>query len=303
MAPNRLVETASDTIANHEIFGNLLNAEEKQYLMDRGVVRSYSTGQLICRQMERDANLYIILMGEVEVSEGDKKNKVTLAHLGKGEVFGEISALFRMPRISSVLAAKPTVVLEIAGDIFEEVIEKNPTLLNAIIQRFGDRLIETALRSVSFLRFMPADSLSKLIQEASLVSIIPGNAIVKEGEPGDAMFIIVHGAARVTHTLGKQTLPIAIIGPGDYFGEWSVLTGAPRTATVIALSHIETIRVERETLLHFIQEHPEVRDRIDQVAHKRHDDMVSGVSNSGSDGHTRKSIDDIHSILNKNQIN
>lgn len=301
MTTDNLVKTAKDTIANHELFGNLLTEHEKHFLMDRGVVRSFNTGQVICRQLERDADLYIILLGEVEVSEGDKNNKVVLAHLGKGEVFGEVSALFRMPRISTVRAARPSVLLEIAGDIFEEVLESNPTLLHAIIKRFGDRLIETALRSVSFLRYMPTDALAGLVEEASLVSIIPGCAIVKEGEPGDAMLIIVHGAARITHTLDGQVLPIAIIGAGDYFGEWSILTGAPRTATVTALSHIEAIRVERGTLLHFIQLHPEVRDRIDQIAHNRYDDLHHGLSGPGADDQAQKSIDDINLILRNNQ--
>ena len=297
MTDDNLVRTANETIENHEIFGNLLNAEEKQFLMDRGVVCSYSTGQMICRQLERDSNLYIVLMGEVEVSEGDKNNKLVLAHLGKGEVFGEISALFRIPRVSNVIAAKPTVVLEIAGDIFEEITEKNPTLLKAIIQRFGNRLIETALRSVSFFRYMPIASLAKLIDEASLVSVLPGSLIVKEGELGDAMFIMVHGAARVTHTIRDQVLPVAIIGPGDYFGEWSVLTGAPRTATVTALSHVELIRVERDTILLFIQNNPDVRDRIDQIARTRHDEIKNDNGHSDTDKLTQKSIEGINSIL------
>lgn len=301
MTKDNLVKTANDTIASHELFGDLLQEGEKRFLMERGVVRSFSTGQIICRQHERDANLYIILLGEVEVSEGEKNNNVVLAHLGKGEVFGEVAALFRMPRISTVRAARPSVLLEIAGDIFEEVIKRNPTLLNAIIQRFGARLIETALRSVSFLRYMPPDSLNSLVQEASLVSIVPGGVIVKEGEPGDAMFIIVHGASRVTHSLDGQVLPIAIIGPGDYFGEWSILTGAPRTATIIALSHIEAIRVERETLLRFIQLHPNVRDRIDQIAHNRYDGIHNGRPSPGSDGETHKSIKDINLILGNSQ--
>lgn len=287
MADDNLVKTATDTITGHDIFGSLLNTEEKQYLMERGVVRSFSIGQVICRQHEREANLYIVLLGEVEVSEGDKNNKLVLTHLSKGEVFGEISALFRMPRISSVLAAKPTVVLEIAGDIFEKMLERNQLLLNAIIQRFGDRLTETALRAVSFLRYLPAGSLSKLIQEAALVSIAPEKIIVNESEPGDAMFVIVHGAAKVMRTLNEQALPLAVIGPGDYFGEWSVMTGAPRTATVTALSHIEAIRIERETLLHFIQNNPDVRDRLDQVAHNRYNGENDDVFETGMDDHTQ----------------
>ncbi len=294
MAPHNLVKAASDTIADHDIFGSLLNADERQYLMDRGVIRSFNIGQIICRQHERDANLYIVLLGEVEVSVGDKNNKLLLASLAKGEVFGEISALFRMPRISSVRATKPTVTLEVAGDLFEEMIEHNAVLRNAIIQRFGDRLIETALRAVSFLRYLPTGVLTKLIQEAALVSIVPDNVIVREGEPGDAMFVIVHGAAKVLHTLNEQVLPLAIIGAGDYFGEWSVMTGAPRTATVVALSYIEAIRIERETLLRFIQDNPSVRDRLDQIAHNRHDD----VPHLGIDDHAKQSIENINSVLN-----
>lgn len=298
---DNLVKTATESIAEHDVFGELLNADEKQYLMERGVVQSFGTGQVICRQHERDATLYIILLGEVEVSEGEKNNKLVLAHLDKGEVFGEISALFRMPRISSVVAAKPTVVLEIAGDIFEKMIENNSALRNAIIKRFGDRLIETALRAVSFLRYLPVGSLTRLIQEASLVSLAPGNTIVTEGEPGDAMFIIVHGAAKVLRSLDEQALPLAIIGPGDYFGEWSVMTGAPRTATVTALSHIEVIRIERETLLHFIQDNPDVRHRLDQIAHNRHNEDADDFPRVGTDDHTRQSIESINLILNKNK--
>ena len=156
MVTDNLVKTASDTIAGHDIFGNLLSADEKQFLLDRGVVRSFSTGQIICRQHERGTSLYLVLLGEVEVSEGENRNKLHLANLAKGEVFGEISALFRMPRISTVRAAKPTVVLEIAGDLFDEMLEHNQAMRNAIIKRFGDRLIETALRAVSFLRYLPA---------------------------------------------------------------------------------------------------------------------------------------------------
>ena len=301
MTTDNLVNTAKDSIAGHAIFGDLLNEREKQYLMERGVVRSYSIGQVICHQHEREPNLYIILMGEVEVIEGERNNKLVLAHLSKGEVFGEISALFRMPRVSTVLAAKPTVVLEIAGDVFEEMLEQNQLLRNAIIQRFGDRLTETALRSVSFLRFLPAGTLDKLIQESALVNIFPGNTIVNEGEPGDAMFIIVHGAAKVTHTLDGQILSLAIIGPGDYFGEWSVMTGAPRTASVTALSHIEAIRIEREILLQFIQDNPDVRDRLDQIAHNRHSEGQAGNHTNGSDDHTQRSIENINSVLEKNK--
>ncbi|MDH5181870.1 MAG: cyclic nucleotide-binding domain-containing protein, partial [Gammaproteobacteria bacterium] len=147
----------------------------------------------------------------------------------------------------------------------------NTRLGKAIIERMAKRITETTLRGVSFLRYLPASSLAELQAEAALVSLLPGGMILQEGEPGDAIYILIHGAARVIQERDGQQYNIALLGAGDYFGEWSVLTGAPRTASVQALSHVQAIRIDREALLYFIQRYPDVRDRIDQIAHNRFD--------------------------------
>ena len=299
MAHDELMNAAEHALTGHDVFVGLLSPAEKQYLMDRGVVKSVSAGQIICHQHERASTLFIILLGEVEVSEGEKKKRITLARLGRGEVFGEVSALFRMARVTTVKAIKPTVLLELDGDIFEDLIETNEQLLKAIIQRFGDRITETALRTVSFLRYLPAETFVELKTETSLVSFLPGGDIVKEGEPGDAMYILIHGAARVSHQIDGQELNIALLGPGDYFGEWSVLTGAPRTATVTTLSHVQAIRIDREQLLGFIQKYPEVRDRIDQIAHNRLDAAANADFEDDSELGVNESIQRIQDVLGK----
>ncbi len=60
-----------------------------------------------------------------------------------------------------------------------------------------------------------------------------GDAIVREGQPGDSMYVICSGAAVVALGEGKGQ-QVATIPPGGYFGEMSLLTGDPRTATVVA---------------------------------------------------------------------
>ena len=92
-------------------FGDLLWAEEKQTLIDHGTVYSAAIGEVLCKQGENDRRVFIIVMGEVEISEGHAEEQVVLAHLKKGEVFGEISALFNSPRISNVTVTKPSVLL------------------------------------------------------------------------------------------------------------------------------------------------------------------------------------------------
>lgn len=293
----RLLEVVERAFDNQDSFGDLLTTAEKKYLMDRGVVRSAEPGEVLCEQHQRDAQVYILVMGEVEVSEGSENNSVVLAHLRQGELFGEISALFKIPRISTVTVSKPSVLLEIPGDIFEEVINNRPTLRDAVIQRYQTRITDTALRAVSLFRHLPSSTLTTLIEESAVMDIPAGAPIVEKGERGDALYIILYGTARVSHGEDGSQMNLALLRPGDYFGEWSILTGAPRAATVSALTRVEVIRVDCKSFLDFIQENPEVRDRIDLVAHNRHEQALHASAVPESAEQLREVVNGIEEIM------
>ena len=266
---NKIYEVIEGAIDKQTAFGDLLSAEEKQTLIDHGSVHSATIGEVLCQQGENDRRVFIIVMGEVEISEGDEKDQVVLAYLKRGEVFGEISALFDSPRISNVTVTKPSVLLIIPGDAFEKIITGRSELYNAILERYKKRVSETALRGVDLFRHLDKSALAPLIEASSIVSIHDGCDIVNEGEAGDYFYIIIRGTARVSHDLGGSVINIALMHSGDYFGEWSILTGAPRAATVSAISRVDLLGIERSVMLDFIQQQPEVGERIDLVAHNR----------------------------------
>lgn len=273
-----VIETAIDS---QTAFGDLLTAEEKQTLIDHGTIHSAVIGEVLCKQGENDRRVFIIVMGEVEISEGSDENQVVLAHLKRGEIFGEISALFDSPRISNVKVTRPSVLLIIPGESFEKVITGRSTLYSAILERYKNRLTETALRSVDLFRHLDKNALKPLIDASSIAGIPEGGVIVNEGEAGDYFYIIIRGTARVSHNLGDSTINLALMHSGDYFGEWSVLTGAPRAATVSAMNRVDMLRIERSAMLEFIQQQPEVGERIDLVAHNRRETLSgSGVPES-----------------------
>ena len=277
----KIYEVIEKAIDNQTSFGDLLTADEKQTLIDCGTVHSAMSGEVLCHQGEIDRRVFIIVMGEVEISEGEGENQVVLAHLKRGEVFGEISALFESPRISNVKVTKPSVVLIIPGDVFENIITGRSALYNAILERYKNRLSETALRSVDLFRHIEGDILKPLIEVASIVGISEGGTIVTEGEAGDYFYIIIRGTACVSHDLGGSTINLALMKSGDYFGEWSVLTGAPRAATVSAIDRVDLLQIERGAMLSFIQEQPEVGERIDLIAHNRRESLSgSGIPDS-----------------------
>jgi CRP-like cAMP-binding protein/tRNA A-37 threonylcarbamoyl transferase component Bud32 len=63
----------------------------------------------------------------------------------------------------------------------------------------------------------------------------PGEAIVKEGEVGDSAYVILEGHCQANRVVAGKTQMLRLLGPGEMFGETAVLTGAPRSATVVAL--------------------------------------------------------------------
>ena len=290
-----VIETAIDS---QTAFGDLLTAEEKQTLIDGGTIHSAVIGETLCKQGENDRRVFIIVMGEVEISEGNNENPLVIAHLKRGEIFGEISAMFDSPRISNVRATKPSVLLIIPGDSFEKVITGRSELYSAILERYKNRLSETALRSVDGFLHRDKSTLKPLMEASSLAGVPEGGVIVREGEAGDYFYIIIRGTARVSHKLGNSTINLALMHSGDYFGEWSVLTGAPRAATVSAMNRVDMLRIERSAMLEFIQKQPEVGERIDLVAHNRRESM-SGTGIPESPQQLERMVKDIEEVIQK----
>jgi len=266
-----IMDAVERALDSDTAFGDLLTVEQRQFLLDRGAVRSVLPGEVLCEYGQRGDRVYILVFGEVEVSKINEGQSVVLAHLRQGEIFGEISALYNSPRISTVTVSKPSVLLEIPGDILTQVVDQNRLLRSAIIQRYQTRITSTALRGVSSLRYLSDDAIQNLIENSSLVGIPEGNKIVEEGEAGDAIYVVIYGSARVTHQFGGSEINLALLRAGDYFGEWSVLTGAPRAASVTAVTPVEAVRLDCDLFLDFIKDNPEVRDRIDLDAHNRHE--------------------------------
>jgi serine/threonine-protein kinase len=76
----------------------------------------------------------------------------------------------------------------------------------------------------------------------------PGHAIVRQGDAAEAAYIISEGTCDVVKTLGGENLVVRRLGPGEVFGETAVLTGEPRTASVVAADTVTVKVVTRDAL-------------------------------------------------------
>jgi tetratricopeptide (TPR) repeat protein len=103
------------------------------------------------------------------------------------------------------------------------------------------------------------DELIAVMQGLRLLSFEPGDIIISEGDAGDSLFVIASGIAKAfVRKDGKQTLARSM-GEGTFFGEISILSGKPRTATVTAATACELLELDRATLDGITQAQPNVR--------------------------------------------
>lgn len=291
-----VIDALEKAVEDHQLFGDLLTTVEKEYLLDRGLVRSVAPGTRICHQHQRDDRVFILVVGEVEASAGEDNARTHIANIKQGELFGEIAALFGMPRICDITVTRPSVILEIPSSVLRSIIEARNELREAVLHRFRSRITETALRAVPLFRYLPDESLQQLVETATLVDTPPGSILIEEGETGDAFYVVVYGNLRVSHDVDGRHLNLALLQPGDFFGEWSLLTGAPRAATVSALTQAELVAVDRTAFLQIMQLHPEIRDRIDLEAHNRFEQRGEKPGMSKEVG-ARQNLDQIKDIL------
>jgi tetratricopeptide (TPR) repeat protein len=122
-----------------------------------------------------------------------------------------------------------------------------------------------------------------LVKEMDLEQHREGDIIITEGESGSSMYVIASGEVKVyTRGTGKNTTSIylAKLGEGDFFGEVSVLTGKPRTATITASQPTELLRLDKEKLDNALARYPGIRKVLDEFYQKRAKHTVEAMIES-----------------------
>jgi len=129
----------------------------------------------------------------------------------------------------------------------------------------GDAMLSTPL----FGGFSEQD-LAAVIHDLELITFEPGDVLVAEGAPGDSLFILSTGSVKayVRNPKGHYVRVHTLV-EGDFFGEISVLTGKPRTATLIAASDCEVLELKKDKLDALTKTHPQVREVLQKFRDER----------------------------------
>ena len=127
---------------------------------------------------------------------------------------------------------------------------------------------------------LPTEEREAVVREMEVETHDEGSVILNEGDPGDSMYLIASGEVKVYTRGAAGPIYLARLGEGDFFGEVSVLTGKPRTATITASQRTELLRLDKSKLDGVLSKHPGIRKVLDEFYKKRAEHTVEAMIES-----------------------
>lgn len=148
--------------------------------------------------------------------------------------------------------------------------------------------VELLRRIPMFSKIEPA-KLKLLAFTSERLSYSDGDVLCRQGDEGDAAFVIIEGTAEVSIETDKGPLTVATLGDHDLVGEIALLCDVPRTATVTASGPLEALRITKELFYQLIAEFPEIAVEImRELAHRlerANAQLREAVATGGKSGH------------------
>ncbi len=130
--------------------------------------------------------------------------------------------------------------------------------------------IEEELREVEIFGILSDEQIGVIAERSRERTCYPGEVIVREGSGDTSLMVVTSGVVRVTkrRDAGKS-VEVARLGAGEFFGEMSLLTGEPRSATVSALVQCALIEVPKAALEPIVRDVPELSQKFGEIMVER----------------------------------
>ncbi len=132
-----------------------------------------------------------------------------------------------------------------------------------------DEVIYRHLRQVELFDPLSDEEARALATRARVAPFFPGDTILRQGEPGDSLYIVDHGRVEVVVSQNGRTEKVAELGPSAFVGEMGLMTGAERSATVIAIEPSHCFVIDRAAFRATLERNPAIAERISEILVQR----------------------------------
>jgi len=245
---------ATSTPTPMPLFGEL-DADAFVETVKRLRYRRVPPGTRVLEEGKPGDTLLIIVSGQVAIS----KNGAELARLGAGAVLGEMALITGAPRSATAIASEAVEYFELARSDLAQLAKVQPQVAEELVLYCRRRLLSNLMRTSPLFARFDEPTRVNLLSRFQTISFAADETIIAQGEPASGLYLIASGEVevRIANEAGDSVV-VATLGPGEVFGEISLLKNQPTTAFVMAKNTVGALVLPTQEFQRVLAEHPAV---------------------------------------------
>ncbi|MCB9526322.1 MAG: cyclic nucleotide-binding domain-containing protein [Myxococcales bacterium] len=237
-------------------------------LVQKARTKHYVGGEAIVREGDRADELFVLTSGSARV----EREGSLIARLGRGQSFGEAAVLGGYPRTASVIVEGGASVVAIRRAALFALGTRSQEFKRMLRALHRNRVLEQLVPDHAVLGAIEPKHRHLLFNYFESRTAYAGTDLVREGGRSAGFYVLGSGQVRVwrkNDDAPNRREVLAELGPGDVFGEISLLQDVPATATVEATEKVNYFVLWREAFDLLMEDFPDQKARIEHVADRR----------------------------------
>ena len=233
-------------------------------------LRRARSGDVILAEGAPGQSFYVLARGTVGITKhlahgGDSR----LATLHEGAIFGEMALVSASPRTATVTAEGDCDLLEFDRDALVAASQEVATVAFALDKFTRERLLNNLLATAPLFRPLDRQQRFDLIRRFTAHDVAAGVVVLEEGSPGRGLFMLLSGEVDVSKVDGTSKVLLATLGPGEVFGEISLINDEPASATVSAAKQSTVLFLSREVFHRLEEAVPDIGEYVRNLGEER----------------------------------
>jgi len=233
-------------------------------------------GDYLFRQGEPGDSFYVIASGSVEVALDER----IISKFAEGEFFGEDAYFTREHRNADVRAgAEGAELLELRRHELESLMAGHQGVGAALKRFYRKRIMDRMVAASELMSGLDAEARNVVQECFEPEEIASGQTVITEGDVDRVLYFITRGIFSVSmdSPAGGGRVELARLGPGQFFGEVTVLCGGHRAATVRAVEPAEVLKADGEALSAHMERFPALRATLEKARDERAAAAISKI--------------------------
>ncbi len=236
-------------------------------------------GHEVIKQGQTETSVFILLEGEVEVTQDSGPDKQVLARLSGGALFGEMALLTEKARQATVVTTEPSELFEVQRPVLEALAVDDPRVADDMVAFARKRLLFNVMAASPLFRPLGRQQRLGVLRQFEPRVVDAGATLITEGQRSEGLFVVVEGEVEVSKIDdGGDRVVLAYLKAGDVFGEIGVVEERPAMADVRAVEKTVLLCLPRTKFKAFAEAHPGILAVLQELSGTRREELETAMA-------------------------